>query len=232
MAHKWAGQLHYPCHLGGSQRFRAGDLPANGPQRFKAGEKSQLAHKWARWLQNPRRPLLGAANQARVVAAILNATPSTPPNTQLVFSDVPSTAVGHMLRWGPVSDMPAGVQAPLHGVTLSQSTKKMILAAVMQATPWTKLMCPGPLVFPLPPGIREDTDGEVCPVCGAHLPVSRVQTLVALAASDSGLAMVLSQPSPFGVLYLLGWEPRWMHLGDLDLWVMPGTYVGDLRPPR
>ena len=38
---------------------------------------------------------------------------------------------------------------------------------------------------------------------------------------------------PISVLRLLGREPHWcMALGDLDLWVTPGAYVGDFRPPR
>ena len=32
--------LHNPCRLG-------------GPHRFRAGEDSEVAHKWARWLHNP-----------------------------------------------------------------------------------------------------------------------------------------------------------------------------------
>ena len=32
MAHKWAHWLHHPCHLGGPQRFKAGDEISNGPQ--------------------------------------------------------------------------------------------------------------------------------------------------------------------------------------------------------
>ena len=40
MAHKWAGWLHYPCHLG-------------CPRCFRVGEKTTDAHKWAMWLHNP-----------------------------------------------------------------------------------------------------------------------------------------------------------------------------------
>ena len=32
MAHKWAGWLHYPCRMGGPQRFSAGDRMRKGPQ--------------------------------------------------------------------------------------------------------------------------------------------------------------------------------------------------------
>ena len=59
----------------------------------------------------PEPPVLGAPEQARVVAAILNATPATPPDPQLVLSDVLTTAVGHVLHWQPVSDLPASVHA-------------------------------------------------------------------------------------------------------------------------
>ena len=92
------------------------------------------------------------------------------------------------------------------------------------------MLLPGPPVFTLHPRIR---DREICLVCGAHLPVSTVQALVSRATSDSGLAVVLSRPPLINVLHLLGWEPRWYKaLGDLDLWVTPGAYLGDLRPPR
>ena len=55
MAHKWTGCLHYPCRLGGPQRFKEGDKVSSGPQvgqvatyplppppppqRFKAGDR-------------------------------------------------------------------------------------------------------------------------------------------------------------------------------------------------
>ena len=32
VAHKWADWLHNPCHLGGPQRFGAGDKVCSGPQ--------------------------------------------------------------------------------------------------------------------------------------------------------------------------------------------------------
>ena len=69
-AHKWARWLHDSCP-GGPHRFRAGGkirggrqvgnvakqpLPPRGsPTASERGAKSEVAHKWARWLHNPCR---------------------------------------------------------------------------------------------------------------------------------------------------------------------------------
>ena len=71
VAHKWARWLHHPCHLGDPIRFRAGGgdqkWPINGQGGYitlaalgitSASEreaKSEVAHKWARWLHHPCR---------------------------------------------------------------------------------------------------------------------------------------------------------------------------------
>ena len=71
VAHKWARWLHHPCRLGDPLRFRAGGQnqkwPINGqggyitpaawgiPTASKRGAKSEVAHKWARWLRHPCR---------------------------------------------------------------------------------------------------------------------------------------------------------------------------------
>ena len=71
MAHKWARWLHNPCRMGvpaaserGGQNQR---WPTSGqggyitpavwgvPTASKRGAKSQVAHKWARWLHSPCR---------------------------------------------------------------------------------------------------------------------------------------------------------------------------------
>ena len=66
VAHRW---LHNPCRLGGPHRFRAGGGIRGGPQVGKVaditpaawgvptaserGAESEVAHKWARWRNNP-----------------------------------------------------------------------------------------------------------------------------------------------------------------------------------
>ena len=71
VAHKWARWLHHPCRLGDPLRFRAGgqnqNWPINGqggyitpaasgiPSASERGAKSEVAHKWARWLHHPCR---------------------------------------------------------------------------------------------------------------------------------------------------------------------------------
>ena len=71
VAHKWARWLHHPCRLGYPHRFRAGGQnqkwPINGqggyitpaasgiPAASKRAAKSEVAHKWARWLHHPCR---------------------------------------------------------------------------------------------------------------------------------------------------------------------------------
>ena len=79
VAHEWARWLHNPCRLGGPHRFRAGGQnqkwPTSGqggyithaawgvPTALELGQKSELAHKWARWLHNPCR--LGGPHRFR-----------------------------------------------------------------------------------------------------------------------------------------------------------------------
>ena len=69
VAHKWARWLHNPYRVGGPHRFREGGRIRGGPQVGKVatkpvprggspplqrgGRKTQVAHKWARWLHNP-----------------------------------------------------------------------------------------------------------------------------------------------------------------------------------
>ena len=70
--HKWARWLHNLCRLGDPHRFRAGGKIKSGPQVGKVasyitpaawgvptalhqGAKSEVVHKWARWLHNPCR---------------------------------------------------------------------------------------------------------------------------------------------------------------------------------
>ena len=72
VAHKWARWLHHPCRLGDPQRLKTGGKIRSGPQMGKVatsplpprgspplqigGVKSEVAHKWARWLHHPCRP--------------------------------------------------------------------------------------------------------------------------------------------------------------------------------
>ena len=71
VAYKWARWLRHPCRLGDPHRFKAGGQnqkwPINGqggyvtpaasgiPTASKRGAKSEVAHKWARWLHHPCR---------------------------------------------------------------------------------------------------------------------------------------------------------------------------------
>ena len=69
MTHKWARWLHNPYRLGVPHRFKAGGRIRSGPESGQGGyitraawrvptasergTKSEVAHKWARWLHNP-----------------------------------------------------------------------------------------------------------------------------------------------------------------------------------
>ena len=69
MAHKWAKWLPHPCRIGDPHRFRAGGKMRSGPQVGKVatsalpyrgspplesgGAKSEVVHKWAKWLPHP-----------------------------------------------------------------------------------------------------------------------------------------------------------------------------------
>ena len=71
VAHKWARWLHHPCRLGDPHRFKSGGnnqkWPTSGqggyitpaasgiPTASKRGAKSEVAHRWARWLHHPCR---------------------------------------------------------------------------------------------------------------------------------------------------------------------------------
>ena len=71
VAHLWAKWLPYPCRIGEPRRFRAGGEIRSGPQvgkigylnpavsgsptASKRGAKSEVAHKWAKWLPHPCR---------------------------------------------------------------------------------------------------------------------------------------------------------------------------------
>ena len=71
VAHKWANWLPHPSRIGEPHRFRAGGqnqkLPTSGqigyltpavsgsPTASKRGAKSEVAHKWAKWLPQPCR---------------------------------------------------------------------------------------------------------------------------------------------------------------------------------
>ena len=70
-AQKWAKWLPHPCRIGDPHRFRAGGKIRSGPQVGKVatsplpywgspplqsgGGKSEVAHKWAKWLPHPCR---------------------------------------------------------------------------------------------------------------------------------------------------------------------------------
>ena len=71
VAHKWAKWLPHPCRIGDPHRCRAGGKIRSGPQvgkmatsplRYRGspplqsgGAKSEVAHKWAKWLPHPCR---------------------------------------------------------------------------------------------------------------------------------------------------------------------------------
>ena len=80
VAHKWAKWLRHPCHLGDPHRSRAGGgggqkWPTYGQSGYvtpavsgiltaaERGAKSEVAHKWAKWLRNPCR--LGDPHRCR-----------------------------------------------------------------------------------------------------------------------------------------------------------------------
>ena len=69
VAHKWANWLPHPCRIGEPHRCRAGGKIRSGPQvgevatsplavsgsptTAERGAKSEVAHKWAKWLPHP-----------------------------------------------------------------------------------------------------------------------------------------------------------------------------------
>ena len=73
VAHKWAKWLPHPCRIGEPHRCRAGGKIRSGPQvgematsplpyrgapplqSSKRGAKSEVAHRWAKWLPHPCR---------------------------------------------------------------------------------------------------------------------------------------------------------------------------------
>ena len=70
VAHKWANWLPHPCCIGDPHRFKGGGKIRSGPQVGKLttspvvlesptaserGAKSEVAHKWAKWLPDPCR---------------------------------------------------------------------------------------------------------------------------------------------------------------------------------
>ena len=71
VALKWAKRIHHPCRLGDPHRCRAGGgnqkWPTSGqsgyvtpavsgiPTASERGAKSEVAHKWAKWLRDPCR---------------------------------------------------------------------------------------------------------------------------------------------------------------------------------
>ena len=70
VAHKWANWLSHPCRIGNPHRCRAGGKIRSGPQvgngyltpavsgiptAAERGVKSEVAHKWAKWLPHPCR---------------------------------------------------------------------------------------------------------------------------------------------------------------------------------
>ena len=80
VAHKWARWLRHPCRLGDPHHYRAGGggnqkWPTSGqsgavtpavsgiPTAAERGAKSEMAHKWARWLRHPCR--LGDPHRCR-----------------------------------------------------------------------------------------------------------------------------------------------------------------------
>ena len=79
VAHKWANWLPHPCRIGYFLRFRAGGKFRSGPLVGKLatsplpyrkapllqsrGAKSEVAHKWAKWLPHPCR--IGEPNRYR-----------------------------------------------------------------------------------------------------------------------------------------------------------------------
>ena len=78
MADKWAKWLRHPCRLGDPHRCRAGGeirsgpqvgkvatspLPSRGSPPLQSGAKSEVAHKWAKWLRHPCR--LGDPHRCR-----------------------------------------------------------------------------------------------------------------------------------------------------------------------
>ena len=79
VAHKWAKWLPHPCRIGGSPPLQSGGQnrkwPTNGqsgyltpavsgiPTALERGAKSEVAHKWAKWLPHPCR--IGDAHRFR-----------------------------------------------------------------------------------------------------------------------------------------------------------------------
>ena len=103
VAHLWAKWLHHPCHLEDPHRFRAGPgnkkWPRSGqsgystpavsgiPTASERGAKSEVAHKWGKWLHHPCRS--GDPHRFRAGGKIRSA----PQKGKVATSPLPS--------WGP-----------------------------------------------------------------------------------------------------------------------------------
>ena len=117
MAHLWVKWLHNPCHLGDPHRFRVGggniNRPTYGqsgyvtpavsgiPTAAERGAKSEVAHKWAKWLHHPCR--LGDPHRFRAGRKIR----SGPQVGTVATSPLPSRGSPPLQRGGQNQKWPA-----------------------------------------------------------------------------------------------------------------------------
>ena len=153
------------------------------------------------------------------------AAPAAPPPFDIVQASLPDTIAGQSLAWMPTATIPPAV----HILGLSPSLRpwvSIVLACVVRATRWQAVFLPGPPVVPLVPRSQHDDDGAVVVMCSADLALPDVRLMLPRAVSAHRLAVLTSRPAPHALLLAMCLEFA-LHsaMGDLELWVSPGTFV-------
>ena len=168
-------------------------------------------------------------HHTRVLSAMAAAAPAAPPPFDVVQASLPDAIAGQSLAWMPTAAVPAAV----HILGLSPSLRpwvSIVLACVLHATRWQADFLPGPPVVPLAPRSHLDDDGAVVVTCSANLALPDIRLMLTRAASAHGLAVLTNRPAP-RALFLAMYLNIALHstMGDLELWVSPGTFVQGLR---
>ena len=106
----------------------------------------------------------------------------------------------------------------------------IVLSCVLRATRWQAVFLPDPPVVPLAPRSHLDNDGAVVVACSADLALPHIKLMLTRVASAHGLAVLTSRPAPHFLFLAMCLHVKWhLDMGDLKLWVPPGTFVQDVR---
>ena len=168
-------------------------------------------------------------HHTRVLAAMAAAAPAAPPPFDVVQASLPDTIAGESLVWIATTSVPPAV----HILGLSPPLRpwvSIVLSCVLRATRWQAVFLPGPPVVPLAPRSHLDDDGAVVVTCSADLALPHIKLMLTRAASAHGLAVLTSRPAPHSLFLAMCLDVTWHSaMGDLELWVSPGTFVQGLR---